>query len=295
MDEDKQIDRTKVTFSQAEGLEPLPEPLNLGELSQEARAMLWLLVYGELSENSEHVYMSRRKEIKKGWFSILYNWHVFVEHKPADEFTDDFDHHTRKFKYLINKGQYNEIFDFLQYVMRHQNRPNKFSRTVNMIFQKAKVAYTIIDDGPTIVPAATPEEGAAIGKAMQTLVGSGFHGARVHLVKSGEELNAGRYADSVRESIHAVESVARRLNEDASTTLKPALVELAKHTTIHPALKAGFEKIYGYTNDEGGVRHALHENKANVDQEDAVFMLGACASFVTYLVGKARASGLIES
>ena len=45
--------------------------------------------------------------------------------------------------------------------------------------------------------------------------------------------------------------------------------------------------------DEKGIRHALTEGKADVDMDDAVFMIGACASFVSYLVGKARAAGLI--
>lgn len=44
-----------------------------------------------------------------------------------------------------------------------------------------------------------------------TQVGSrpGLGGARTHLLKAGSSLTAGEYADSVRESIHAVESVAR--------------------------------------------------------------------------------------
>ena len=80
----------------------------------------------------------------------------------------------------------------------------------------------------------------------------------------------------------------------ASKTLEPALEALTKHVEIHPALKSGFGKIYGYTSDEQGVRHALLEGTAKVDLEDAGFMLGACASFATYLVGKARKAGLIK-
>ena len=59
-------------------------------------------------------------------------------------------------------------------------------------------------------------------------------------------------------------------------------------------LKAGFSKIYGYTSDKDGIRHALLGGDADVDVVDATFMLGACASFVTYLINKARRSGLIE-
>ena len=61
---------------------------------------------------------------------------------------------------------------------------------------------------------------------------------------------------------------------------------------IHPALEAGFQKLYAYTSDEHGIRHALNRDGANVDEADAIFMLGACASFVSYLIGKARGGGL---
>ena len=39
--------------------------------------------------------------------------------------------------------------------------------------------------------------------------------------------------------------------------------------------------------DEQGIRHALSDNpQANVGQDEAVFMLGACASFSSYLARK---------
>ena len=52
----------------------------------------------------------------------------------------------------------------------------------------------------------------------------------------------------------------------------------------HPALHQGLEKLYGYTSDEQGVRHSLlDQGQSNVGQDEAVFMLGACASFASYL------------
>ena len=43
-------------------------------------------------------------------------------------------------------------------------------------------------------------------------------------------------------------------------------------------------KLYGYTSDERGLRHPLLEREeANVGMDEAVFMLGACASFASYL------------
>lgn len=56
---------------------------------------------------------------------------------------------------------------------------------------------------------------------------------------------------------------------------------------IHPALKKGFESIYAYTSDEKGIRHALlDKGDAAVDEADALFMLGAASTFVTYLLSK---------
>lgn len=38
-----------------------------------------------------------------------------------------------------------------------------------------------------------------------------------------------------------------------------------------------------------GLRHPLlNDAKANVDESDALFMIGARASFVSYLIGKTR-------
>jgi hypothetical protein len=63
---------------------------------------------------------------------------------------------------------------------------------------------------------------------------------------------------------------------------------------MHPAFKKALLSLYGYTSDEAGIRHALLEDEARVDMHDALFMLGACASFATFLIGKARTAGMIS-
>ena len=105
-----------------------------------------------------------------------------------------------------------------------------------------------------------------------------------HLRRASECINAGDWAGSVRESIHSVESVARQLDSGAAKTLEPALKSLEKRGALHTALKDAFSKLYGYTSDEQGIRHALLDQpEANVGIDEAVFMLGACASFASYL------------
>ena len=122
-------------------------------------------------------------------------------------------------------------------------------------------------------------------------------GAATHLRQAAEHINARQYADSVADSIHAVESVARKVAPKASRTLGPALDSLEKAGMLkHPAFKEAFKNLYGYTNDEQGIRHALIDRgDADVGQDEAVFMFGACASFAAYLTNRHRQAGEREA
>ena len=295
MADDTSIDRTKVTFSQAEGLEPLPASLALGKLSPEARSLIWSAVYNDLNKQSEYindVYLGGNHYISGKWVNILRDKHVGKDFNPVDEFGTDFTFHKKRLKCLIMEGEFNKVFDFLIFVMRHSNCPYEFSEKIQWALTESRSAYRVIVDGPTIIPNATPEEGEAISAAFALTQETGFNGARTHLLGAADALNIGDSAGCVRESIHAVESVAKRLNEDASTELGPALKELEGKIKLHGALKSGFLSIYGYTSDKDGIRHAMLDDQVSVDSVDATFMLGACASFVTYLINKAQKVGI---
>jgi len=191
------------------------------------------------------------------------------------------------YKQFIFDAEYNELFDLLQHLMRQDNCPFEFTTRIRAVFVESRLAYTVDTDGPpTILPTATPEEGEALQKALVRLSEAGFSGARKHLRKSGELINGGDWQGSIRESIHAVESVARRLDAKGAKTLGPAIDRLKREHGIHPALAEACKKLYGYTSDEDGIRHAELGDDVSVDQAEAVFLLGACASFVSYLVQK---------
>lgn len=157
---------------------------------------------------------------------------------------------------------------------------------------EGRLAYAI-DPGPppTIFPSVTAEEGQTIGASLQTLAQAGLQGSASHLRKSAERINEGDWAGSIRESIHAVESAARQLHPKASS-LAPALRSLEKQAALHPVLKQALGKLYGYSSDAQGIRHALlDQEQASVGMDEAVFMLGACASFASYLWRKHAAGG----
>jgi hypothetical protein len=167
--------------------------------------------------------------------------------------------------------------------------PSNLAGQVDRALRNGRAAYRVLEEH-TIVPIGSAAELETLKRAFADLASTEFHGARDHLRKAAEELTAGRYPDSIRESIHAVESVARTLAPDGK--LSGALAKLEQSAKIHGGMKAGFNSLYGYTSDEQGIRHAhLNEPGLNPDETDALFMIGACAAFVSYLINKARSAG----
>ena len=294
---EQSIDRTKLTFSQAEGIDPLPQPAALGELPKETRMQLWNFIYMNLKESVRHPFEKMKPVLVDPWKTILLHYHMLLLNRAMDEFASNANVHVQKTKSLILDGDYNRVFDFFQFILRHKSVPCNFRFTFESVLNRFMCAYTVVGDGPTttIVPIALPEQREAIQEAFQVLKSGPFEGARSHLGKSAECINNGDPAGSVRESIHAVESVAKCLDEDAKKSLKPALDALSQKVNFHGAFKKGIEKLYGYTCNEDGIRHALLKEQANVDTEDAVFMFGACTSFAAYLVNKSRKAGLLKT
>lgn len=297
-------DRT-LTFSQREGYDPLPKPLQLGELSDEARTAIWNVLSEHMERSS---YDHARAEIEQNELGldvlelayeqrppdpsdvIRHDVHVYHNNRALDELsTKRVDAWMRD---RIERGPFNRVFDLIEFVLQHDHCPPDFVTGLSDVFRRFQLAY-IIDSGPppTIFPATTAEEGNELRRNLAELRSTGLDGCLYHLRKAPKCIIEGDWAGSIRESIHAVESMARQIDPEASKTLGHALSSLEKRSTLHPALKRAFNNLYGYTSDEQGIRHALLDRgQANVTIDEAVFMLGACASFASYLWRKHKAA-----
>lgn len=283
---DNAPDPRMLTFSQAQGYEPLPQPLALEEISHEARVRLWSLL---------HVYASSDGWaglwLKHPWGDMLADVHVELFMETIDTYIPNDNYLLSLEDRVLDQPKFNRIFDFFLKIMRDPRCPGEFITAVAKIFEECRLAYFVDTSHPvTIFPAVSQQEGEALHKTMHELASAGLRAADGHLRKAAEFINQGNWPGSIHQSISAVESVARQLDPDAARTLGPALKSLEKHDALHPALKEGFLKIYGYTSDEPGIRHALLDSgQAKVGQDEAVFMLGACASFASYLWRKHQA------
>ena len=50
-------------------------------------------------------------------------------------------------------------------------------------------------------------------------------------------------------------------------------------------MKEAFGKLYGYTSDANGIRHAGDIGGPSSTFEEAKFMLVSCSAFINYLIG----------
>jgi hypothetical protein len=223
---DQPLDQRRLTFSQEQGLAPLPSQLKLGEISTEFRSVLWSYMFQELERRSFKSNLDRRTHVGGPWRAILPDTHVLLFHRPADEFQSHLLDVQHFYKKLIWEGSFNQVFDFLQFAMRHPACEEGFAPKVRGMLEYCRAAYSILDQGPTIVPIGSDEEIKTLVDAFAATKHEAFPGAGAHLRLAVEALNSGRYGDSVRESVHAVESAARVLSEDAKATLAPALHQL---------------------------------------------------------------------
>lgn len=274
-----------LSFSQAQGYEEPPRLLDLEELGDDARRLLSDLFYTNIRTITGPFTIAH--ELEERWRAIALELHRYFWKRPLEDFSGSPRAFLNQCKNVVLSKDipFNEVFDFLQMIMRHRQCPQEFISQVQKIFERCRLAYFIDTNGPpTILPMATRQEGVTIREAMETLNEAGLTGSETHLRKAAEFINQRDWQGSIRESIHAVESVAVGLAGGNANTLGAALKSLEKEHPLHPALRDGFSRLYGYTSDEKGIRHALVDKPDSPSgRDEALFMLGACASFASYL------------
>lgn len=286
-----------MNFSQSVGLEPLPKRLQLGVLDERARNILHAVIHKTVIEaGSVNLLSENYRIIDNDFRDAVQEFFVSVLGRNLSSFDSFQTTLPSFFEKFFSKSPYNKTFDAIQFYCSHPSVSpkirNYFILQYSKAFSDARIAY-ILDNTGYIVPIASSEEGAAIQEALLVTNASNLQGARKHLLEAGKFIDQGNWAGSIRESIHAVEAVACIIAGKPKATLSDALQKIEQVTPLHPAFKQGLDKIYAYTSDERGLRHSLTESDgANVSMAEAVFMFGACASFVTYLISKSGLNGV---
>lgn len=288
MNDNQERSEEYFTFSQRHGYESIPEPMRLEEISDDLRRQIWNETRQLLIWMTPTAFFSgtTRRFVER----VLGRLHGTTE----DNIDTEYDAVFRSFKAWIQGALFNEVLDLIELILHehsYDSSTQRFATRIAEAFEYHIAAYCLdLSHRPyQFFPRSNKAQGEATRSAIETIRANDMEGADTHLRQAVTHINARQFADSITDSIHAVESVARTIDPKAKT-LGPALDSLQRSDVLkHPALKEAFSKLYGYTNDEQGIRHALLDRGSpDVDLDEAMFMFGACASFAAYLVNKHR-------
>ena len=183
---------------------------------------------------------------------------------------------------IYAKMDWANIYDLIEYIST-KIRVNKkeFENEINMKLERNNSAYRLIEDN--ICPITNDLEISNIKEASHTM----YDVVNVHIDKAIQlfsNKNNPDYENTIKESIVAIETLCSIIVGKKST-LGDALKKLEDNgISIHPALKASFDKLYGYTSDANGIRHAGDIGGKNSTFSEAKFMLVSCSAFINYLI-----------
>ncbi|MCB0279528.1 MAG: hypothetical protein KDD94_08510 [Calditrichaeota bacterium] len=264
-------------FSQRVGERPIKIELEKKGISADLKNTLWnnflLLKDNEIYTNSYDFFSKLWTEFFK-WRIDTLRTNAFGELR--------IDEALEKVSNWFFKTEWYNLLDFIEYLATGDE---VFLVLCNNSLKDEMSAYRFVD--AVLVEINSSEEIEEIETAMNNSVG--YSSVKKHIERALELLADKRkpdYRNSIKESISAVESLARIISDDEKATLGTALKKVEEKHKIPKSLKSAISSLYGYTSDESGIRHSLLEKSINVNQEEARFMLITCSAFVNYLICK---------
>jgi len=185
------------------------------------------------------------------------------------------------------------IYDFIVFFLSNfedENTKENLRSSLNNVFEEEQVPYRIIDN--YVVPLEEEIEIEEINTVFQKIDEEDkFWPVKKQIKKALEHLSRKPnpdYENSIKESISAVEAIARLLTGE-----KKSLGKLINSLNIHESLKKGFDSLYGWTSDDEGIRHSLYTGEPlSANYEEARYMVVTCSAFINYLIEKYRKGGL---
>lgn len=274
-------------FSERMGIVEPRDVLQLDGMDKNLRTALFNCLFGFFNSTWEGAsqFMPLEASGRYGYASACNTAiNVWADHwkNPMDEWPGGRPYFLQDLKEYIMESPWNRVYDLIEYVLDDYDS-NLLAEALNDALGREMSGYRIV--GKELVPISDECELRTLEESL-TLEDS-FAGARTHISSALEKLALRPEPDlrnAVKEAISAVESAACVITGDSSATLGKALNVLESQRHLHPALKGAWSKMYGYTSDEDGIRHALSSADACVDFATAKYMVVSCAAFVNLLV-----------
>jgi AbiJ N-terminal domain 4 len=268
-------------FSQRKGLKPIRQLVQINEMDHELRNAIWNALYREIFGARDFITHDRYKNPTIYPYTKLL-WSDYLR-EPIDSRPNRQEELYDYIRNLFFNSSWNEVYDFVEFTVACFDQNESLVNALNFALESEMAGYRLIDRK---IIELTDE--AELDSVEQAINQSKFRAAANHLQRALELIADRQNPDarnSIKESISAVESAAKEVTNLPKATLDDAIKLLEKKGELHPSLKAAFAKLYGYTSDEGGIRHAMLE-ESNLTKADALFFLVTCSAFINYLKSK---------
>lgn len=281
----------KPRFSDRIGVTRVPNVLQTESMSDALRNSLWNCLDSTILHvrNNDALALAVHTICAK-FYKLPADILPLYRHRKIEWFRDKFFDPGFQWYQLYNLIEF--VVDNYYFFMSASNL-NAFKAEINEVLEEEMSGYRFIGD--VLSPITSPDEIKSVSSAIEAANANELFGTKKHLeaaIVLISQKPTSDYRNSIKESISAIESLAKQLTGEAGGGLEKALSKLDSAVKFHGAFKAGLLSLYGYTSDEDGIRHAILEEK-DIGFDEAKFMLVTCSALINFIISKANKNGLL--
>jgi hypothetical protein len=271
-------------FSERYGYKPIREIIQIDSIDAPLRNSLWSLLKTHVWDNACQSYFLHNESNRHLQSLCVRIWFRYFK-EPLDLLDANWEIVLGQLRAYFFKAAWYEVYDFIEFVANnyvYYNFGDNFIQNCNAVLEKEVSAYRFVDG--LICRITEQVQITEIEIALEKSRGP----IQIHLRRALELLSNREkpdYRNSIKESISAVEGLVVKIIGAEKGTLGQLIKKLEDEINLHPALRTAFSSLYGYTSEEGGIRHAILDQKT-IGFEDALFFLVVCSAFVNYVEAK---------
>lgn len=263
-------------------LDDAPRPLRIGYIKR---------ILGKFVGESRGIRQQRTEPLDIG---EVHQAFIALIREEADPWDFDDNNSWSALTYHLKGCEWSAFYDFVEMLGAHlieKDDEIPFDQTLHFSAYQSQVNSLLVEDGigwalnnKSELIRAHPKVLAESLAATDSALSKNFENARIHYQKAAQYLHRHPIdeANSIKEIISAVESVARAIEPKAST-LGDAIKRFRKDVRFNPALLEPLEKLYAYSNAAALVRHGHAEgSKPSVADAELALLIGV--AYIRHLI-----------
>ena len=201
------------TFSQRKRYKPVSEVIQIDGMSEELRNSLWNALDVKIWSVEGYVTKQYGTPGIKPFSKYLW-FHYFK--KPIDSRETYGGHILQVIRRYFFECPWYEVYDFIEFVATYYSSNEELSGLINFVLERELAGYRLIDG--VIADITDKQEVEMLEEALRD---TKFEGVSTHLKRALELLSDRKnpdYRNSIKESISAVESMARIITQSPKAT-----------------------------------------------------------------------------